>query len=201
MNDIKIIIAENITALRQKNGLTQGQLAEELNYTDKAVSKWERGDSLPDVTVLLSIARRFGVTLDYLVTRHAPDAAPAPAPERKRIIRNHAAITGMSILLVWLIATLVFISLDAAKQYASWHWLVFLYAVPLSLVVWLVFNIIWFDRKRNYLIVSLLMWAVLTSLYLTLLAAGINFWLLFLLGIPGQIIILLWSSLRYGKNK
>ena len=201
MNDIKLVIAENIASLRQQRGMTQTELADKLNYTDKAVSKWERGDSLPDVTVLVSLASLFGVTLDDLVSRHAPEAPVTAAPEQKRVLRNHAAITGMGIILVWLVATLVYVSLDALKSGHVWRWLMFLYAVPVSLIVWLVFNSVWFKRKRNYLIVSILMWTVLTALYLTLLYFKVNLWALFFLGIPGQIIILLWSSLRYGKNK
>ena len=200
MNDIKLVIAENIASLRQQNGMTQSALAEKLNYTDKAVSKWERGESLPDVAVLVAVASFFGVTLDDLVSHHAPSSPVAAAPEKKRVTRNHAAITGIGILLVWLVATMIYVSLDAAKSGHSWRWLTFLYAVPVSYVVWLVFNSIWFSRKRNYLIVSSLMWTALAALYVTLLLLGRNLWALFILGIPGQIIILLWSFLRYEKT-
>ena len=48
MNNIKSIIAQNITDLRRAKGLTQLELAEQLNYSDKAVSKWERAESMPD---------------------------------------------------------------------------------------------------------------------------------------------------------
>ena len=67
MDEIKLIIARNITDLRRKNNMTQAELAEKLNYSDKAVSKWERGESLPDVTVLKCIADTFRVTVDYLL--------------------------------------------------------------------------------------------------------------------------------------
>ena len=67
MEDIKPIIAKNITALRQGAKMTQIELAERLNYSDKSVSKWERAESLPDITVLKAIADMFEVPLDYLV--------------------------------------------------------------------------------------------------------------------------------------
>ncbi|MDD6251820.1 MAG: helix-turn-helix transcriptional regulator, partial [Oscillospiraceae bacterium] len=70
MENIKAIVAKNITQLRLAKGMTQLELAEILNYSDKAVSKWERGDSIPDITVLTKIADMFGVTLDYLVRPH-----------------------------------------------------------------------------------------------------------------------------------
>ena len=67
MDENKRIVADNITALRTAKKLTQSQLAEMLNYSDKSVSKWERGDSVPDVFVLKKIADIFGVTVDWLL--------------------------------------------------------------------------------------------------------------------------------------
>ena len=78
MDDLKLIVAANITDLRKKNNITQAELAQRLNYTDKAVSKWERGESLPDVAVLKQIADIFSVKIDYLVTAEHPDKAPEP---------------------------------------------------------------------------------------------------------------------------
>lgn len=67
MSDIKSNVAKNITELRILNNMTQMELAEKLNYSDKTISKWERGDSSPDISVLVELADLFGVTLDYLV--------------------------------------------------------------------------------------------------------------------------------------
>ncbi len=199
MENLKLIIAKNIADLRRRDGITQIQLAERLNYSDKAVSKWERGDSIPDVTVLKEIADLFGVSLDYLVEQeHTEKSLPRQTLMEK--IKNHAVITGMCILLVWLIATLIFVIIDATNKNAHFHGLVFLYAVPVSMIVWLVFNSIWFNRRRNFLIISLLMWSVLGAFYISALLFSLNIWQIFLLGIPGQIIILMWSRLGYRKK-
>ena len=61
MNDIKQTIADNLVGYRKKAGLTQQQLAEKLNYSDKAVSKWERAEAIPDVVVLKTIADIYGI--------------------------------------------------------------------------------------------------------------------------------------------
>lgn len=200
MEEIKLIISKNITQLRQAKGMTQIELAEKLNYSDKAVSKWERGESIPDVTVLAKVADMFGVTLDYLV--HPHKSADSNAIKLSDTIRkrNHIFITGISILLVWLIATLTFVVVDLIPVSTAIQWFFFIYAVPVSSIVWLVFNSIWFNRKRNYLIVSILVWSILFSLHITFWYYGINIWLIYLLGIPGQIIIILWSRLKYKNN-
>lgn len=59
--------SENITRLRQAQGLTQEVLADHIGVTKASVSKWERGQSLPDAPVLAELASFFGVTLDELV--------------------------------------------------------------------------------------------------------------------------------------
>lgn len=202
MEDIKPIIAKNITALRQGAKLTQIELAERLNYSDKAVSKWERAESIPDVTVLKAIADMFQVPLDYLV-RENPELPVVPeeteqAPSKKR---NHKVITALSILLVWFVAAVVFVILDIALPNTKLHYLAFAFAVPVSMIVWLVMNSIWFIRRHNYLIISLLMWTTLVSVVLTLTLVGHSVWKLMILGVFGQVIIATWSKMQYRQKK
>lgn len=205
MKEIKAIIAKNISELRLQNSMTQIELAQKLNYSDKAVSKWERGESVPDIGVLTEIADLFGVPLDYLVreehTVNYTETQIAMQQENKaRRIKNHGLITGIAIILVWLVATLVFVIIDMATTSATAHWLCFAYAVPATMIVWLIFNSIWFKHSRNYVIISLLVWTVLLALFVTFLPFKIYLWQLFYVGIPAQVIILMWSRLNFRKN-
>lgn len=208
MYDVKPIAAENITALRQAAGMTQLELAQKLNYSDKAVSKWERGESVPDVSVLYEISRLFGVSVDYLITDHkngsSPEAPAAPtaprneARDEKKRKRNRAFITAMSVILVWLVATVVYVVLDIAlRDGAVMHVLAFVYAPAASCVVWLVLNTVWFSRRRNFLIISLLMWTLLCAVAVTVYLCGVAIWQIMALGVPGQVMIVLWSKLRF----
>jgi transcriptional regulator with XRE-family HTH domain len=202
VEDIKPIIAKNITALRQGAKLTQIELAERLNYSDKAVSKWERAESIPDITVLKAIADMFEVPLDYLV-RENPEVPliqeePQTVPVKKR---NRKVVTALSILLVWFVAAVVFVVLDMVALDTKLHFLSFAYAVPVSMIVWLVMNSIWFTRHHNYWIISLLMWTALGSVVLTLMLCGFNVWQLMILGVLGQVIIATWSKIQYHHKK
>ena len=202
MEDIKSIIAENIVQLRKNRGMTQIELAEKLSYSDKAVSKWERGESVPDISVLKSIADLFGVTVDYLITadndpRELDDSAEVEARAKRRK-RTHVMVAGMSVLLVWLVASFIFVPIDIATSGIYYHWLAFAFAVPVSMLVWLIFNAMWFNRRRNYLIISLMVWTLIAAIHLTVLMFGYNIWQFYLFGIPGQLIIILWSKI--GKN-
>ncbi len=199
MNDLKQIIAKNIADLRISEKMTQLDLAEKLNYSDKAISKWERGESIPDIAVLKEIADLFEVSLDYLVEAEHP-VKPVNSAKKKTRFQNHAFITGISIILVWLISTLIFVVIDLAHV-TNKHWLSFIFAIPASMIVWLVFNSIWFNHRRNFLIVSLLMWSVLLAFFIAFVTFGFSVWQVLFLGIPGQVIILLWSRIRRSPQK
>lgn len=200
MDDLRLIIAKNISELRRTAEMTQFELAERLNYSDKAVSKWERGESVPDIAVLKNIADIFSVTVDYLL-EEAHAKKRFDKPQNKIRLANRGFITGMSITLVWLIALLVFVTGDMFReQLLGFHRLVFLWAVPITFIVWLVLNSVWFNKRRNFLIISFLMWTSLAAIHVSLIALfDINVRFIYLLGIPGQIIILFWSFIR-SKN-
>ena len=204
MEDLKPIIAKNIIDLRRTADITQAQLAEKLNYSDKAVSKWERGDAIPSITTLKEIADHFGVTVDYLISadHEAENQIKREFTERQR--RNRLIITLLSTMIVWLVATIVYVSISVTTEFrVSKAWLVFVFAVPLSCIVTLIFNSIWGKSKLNYLIISLLLWTMLISLCLVLILSlqKAYFWLLLAIGVPSQIIILLSSGLKIRRKK
>lgn len=195
MEDLKNIIAGNIGQLRRQTGMTQIELAERLNYSDKAVSKWERGESLPDIVTLKEIADLFSVSVDYLLRPDHPKETELKREFSRRQRRNHRLITAMSCVLVWLVATFLFVNFELLPVSIPSHWLCFVYAGPATAIVLLVFNCVWGDMKHNYWIVSVLLWTAIASVYLT--ALRYNWWLIFVIGVPAQIIIGLWAGLRY----
>lgn len=192
MEELRRTIGKNIVQLRAHAKLTQAEFAAQLHYTDKAVSKWERGDSVPDIAVLKQIADLFGVTVDYLLQEHAEDERIQLAEQVKDKRRNHLIISLISIMGVWCIGLFVFSVVYAVTH--IWLWQTFITALPISCIVALVFNSIWGKRRWNYGIISLLLWSVLALVYLLLLAY--NPWSIFLLGIPGELLIFLSSRIR-----
>ena len=199
---LKAQIGENIAAYRKNAGLTQAGLGEKLNYSDKAVSKWERGESIPDVLTLVQLAEQFDITVGDLLAD--PDALPGnPGTLEKAMSQvsekalkrkpNKNVILGLSSTLVWFVALLVFVitsSFDALKPYC---WLIFLFAIPANAIVLLSLRSAWHDFRWNQGLISTIVWGSLLAVYMTVLVSfHYNFWKLFLLGIPGQIAIFLW---------
>ena len=196
MDELKNIIASNISALRKQSGMTQAELAEKLCYSDKAISKWERGESIPDVIILKQVADLFSVTVDYLLTPHE-DSDPLPVTDEAQRRRNHLLISAVSAGSVWLFATALFIMFQIFRiTIPVGSWMIFIYAIPVFLTVALVFNCIWGTKSVRSVIVSLLMWSILIAVCLTFRNTGI--WLLLIIGAPAQIVILL--SFGIGKK-
>lgn len=192
MDELKIKqnIAKNIAALRTRDRLTQAELAEKLNYSDKAISKWERAESIPDVTVLKRIADMFGVTVDYIIS----DATETEIPKSNASKKNRDLISGVSVAGVWVLATIVFAIIWIISGSLRNAWLVFPAAFPVSSILLIVFNSIWGSRKRffNQIYVSLLVWSILVFVYLAvLMLAGQNLWAIFFIGIPAEAVVFL----------
>jgi Predicted transcriptional regulators len=194
MSDLKQIIARNIATLRKESRMTQVELAEKTNYTDKAVSKWERGESLPDIEVIKTIADQFGVTLDYLVQEEHKEA-DKPARQHARITNNRIVITCMAVSGVWLVAAILFFFMNMRGFVETWK--LFAGAVPASFVILLIFNAIWGKKLFNHIILSFLVWTMLAFAYA--MALGSNLVFIFCIGVPLQVLIILWSRIR-GKQ-
>lgn len=192
MNNLKKIIANNLIILRKEHKLTQSELAEKLNYSDKAISKWEKGETLPDIEVLSKIADMYGVSFDYLIHEGSRE-------EKRQYIKNDHInkffISLLAVSVVWILASIIFIYLYTIQQIIVWN--VFIWAIPLSFLV-----LILSSRKLQFkdftpYYISLLVWSFLASIYLQFLQY--NLWLIFIVGIPIQISIILWTKIN--KNK
>ncbi len=206
MNDekLKIRIGTNIALFRKRAGLTQAGLAGILNYSDKAISKWERGESIPDVVTMVQLAEQFGVTINDLLS----DPNELPQGETSRLEKamtqvsekalkrkaNKNVIQALSSILVWFVALLIFVVISSFD--IPYSWIAFFYALPVNAIVLLSLRSAWHDFRWNRPLISLIMWGFLLSIHATLLVfLQFNMWKLFLLGIPGELAIMLWFRL------
>ena len=205
MNDeeLKAILGVNIASYRKRQRLTQAGLAEKLNYSDKAVSKWERGESMPDVLTLMQLSELFGISVNDLLTdpKRLPEQTGTVVGKMEKAVEktlkrkaNKHSILGLSSLIVWFVATLIFVIVSTLDIPNSW--IAFIYAIPANGVVLLCLRSAWRDFRWNQSLVSMIIWGVLLSLHLSLLVfAQMNVWKLFLLGIPGQLAVFFWFRL------
>ena len=209
---LKQRIGSNIASYRKNAGLTQAGLAEKLNYSDKAVSKWERGESIPDVLTLMDLADLFSVTVNDLICD--PNELPGnPGKLEKAMTQvsekalkrkaNKNVILALSSTLVWFVALLAFVILSSFDFLEKYSCLLFFFAVPANAIVLLSLRSAWHDFRWNKALITIIVWGFIVAIHATLLIVfRYNFWKLYLLGIPGQIAIYLWFRMfRPAKEK
>ena len=199
--DINAIIGKNLLKLRKDKKLTQMEVAEKFNYSDKSISKWEKGESLPSVEVLCELAEFYGVSLDDLTNRNENLTEIEPKKQKKnkkeptpRMFSTHLLVALISVGAVWLCATILFVML---KIFCNINYFMsFLWAGVLSCIVLIIFNAIWGRMRYLFPILTALLWLLLVSLQLQIyLPTEINIWPIYFLGIPLQVLIILWGVL------
>lgn len=196
MDERRAAVASNLIRLRMHAGMTQAELGEKLNYSDKSVSKWERGDSVPDVFVLKQIADIYGVTVDYLLEAEHEERSFMIDPKEDHYTTD--VITMITLLGVWTLALCIFIG--GWLLCDSLFWEIFVYAVPVSLTVLLILHSIWRRGEKNFRIIAALILSIFLTAYLTFLPE--NPWQLFLIVVPAELVVFLsYKIKKHRKNQ
>lgn len=194
--DIKNIISKNLIFLRKSKNMTQKDLAEKLNYSDKAISRWELGENLPNIDTLNNICEFYNIDFNWLITEHENDKVEH---RKKQDDKNYIKITIaiLSIVCCYTLATILFVYKQMMSKVIDWQ--VFIWALPISFIILSICSQLWW-RKLTPTFISLAMWTLILSIFLSLIAET-NAWPLFLLGCPFQVIIILLAILHNSKNK
>ena len=129
-------IGKNISLYRKAHGDTQAALGQKLNYSDKAISKWERGESLPDVYVLTQIAALYDVTVGNLIGESKPRIQASP--------HLHLYVFLLTAALIFVIATILVVTFELFNVPFN-TWLFLLYAAALSAVAAVVYTWLWWN--------------------------------------------------------
>ena len=157
--EIRLNFSRNLLALRKSKGLSQVQLAEILGYTDKAVSKWEKNETIPDITSLSAIADYFNITVDDLISNRN-------VVKKSNKKRTHIRITISSIAICFFVSAVIYLIL--ALKNISKSYVTVPFAFLTSGIVLIVFSCLWFKRLYVYLGVSLTIWstAIIAMIFL-----------------------------------
>ena len=198
-NNQQELLAKNLVYYRKASGLTQLELAEKFNYSDKSISKWERGEGFPDVFVLKSLADFYGITVDDFYLEEHKKISVKQTQNRKQIY-----IRLLSVAIGWLVTVLTFFLLNTLlhDDVAFKPWLVFIYGLLVTSIIWLVWEFIYHRPFLRMLATSAVVWSAAGSLYLTfLIVMNLNLYLIFVVAVPLQVLEVLWFLYRRKKNK
>ena len=210
-SDFRKRVGNNISYYRKANALTQSALGEKLNYSDKAVSKWERGESVPDVYVLYQMSELFQCNVSDIIGQSSKeditDEKLSEMAKQKQFRR--IMITSLSVGLLWLVASVIYFVTDLIVNGVyeigkTDFTLVFLYAVPASFVITLVFSKLWGRIWQQAGSVSGILWGGILAL--TVSFNVFNFaessgYKIIIAGVFFQILIVLWYVMRKKSEK
>lgn len=194
MSDIKQIIANNLISLRKKHNLTQNELAEKLNYSDNAISRWERAEVTPNIETLEQISQLFNIPITSLLEDNALEVDKEY--EKKQKI-NKLAVILIFVSLIWFVATIAFVYGKLIFNINLWQ--IFIWAVPCTCLIMLPFNKFWGKYIYQFVIISVFQWSTIACVYLQFIQY--NMWLIFIIGIPVQIALAIWAFIKPKGNK
>ena len=191
LSELKLITASNIIKLRTGAGMTQAELGAALNYSDKTISKWERGEAIPDAYVLTQMGELFGVTVDELLSSHTK-WEPAPEVEGET---EHSYSVGMiiavTVLGVWTLALTAFVALWLVGII---RWQIFAVALPISVLTYLVLICV-FGRKRHLqYVIACFVFSLFISVYLLFVQE--NPWQIFLICALAEVLVFLSCNIK-----
>ncbi len=196
--NFNMVVAKNLASYRKLNGFTQLDLAEKLNYSDKAISKWERGECLPDVYTLNLIADLYEISVNDLLS----SKPKLKTPSKKT---GKFFVPLLSITAVWLVAILSFFFLEIFLPNGKSNYLAFIVAIPVCFIILTIFTCIYHNFVGEFISISALVWTIILTLDIsfTSIYSGISF--LYVVGIPLQVAIILWFAFKWfikrRKNK
>lgn len=197
MENLNQIFAENLIKLRKSKKITQLELSEKLHYSDRNISKWENGTSLPTCDTLKELASFFGVSMDYFFEEHNKVEMLSNEDDGRRL---KLIIIGLAMFGALFVSVVCFVSF---YNFFNVSWLSFVWGIVLCSIIGIIFTSIWFNRSHYlFLFISLLVWTGIAASYLTVLMVNnLNLWYLFFVGIPPQLAIFVWSRMPIYRKK
>ena len=196
------LLAKNLAYYRKASGLTQLELADKFNYSDKSVSKWERGEGFPDIFVLKSLADFYGITVDDF---YQSEHKAVKVSQNKK--RKQTYLKLLSIGINWLVTILTFFLLNTllsrfAPEATFEPWLTFIYGTLTTGIILLVWEFIYHNRFLRMIATSIIIWTAALSLFLTFLVVlKLALPLLFVVAIPLEVLEIIWYLFRRNRKR
>lgn len=184
MNDIRQTVSQNLIKIRKQNNLTQAELSNKINYSDNAISRWEKGEVLPSLETLQTLSLIYNVPLAFFIEEHE-DSETKIYNSKKRSLSF--AIMSSAILSVLSICALIFLLLH--NYTGKFYYNCFVWGAPvIAFIVRQTIKVCYKD-KLFLLTSSIFSWSLLFAIYFQWFS--LNIWPIFLIGMPVQITLIL----------
>lgn len=197
MKNLNSIVSKNLIKYRNLAGLTQKALAKKLNYSDKSISKWEKGERIPDFSVLVELSELYQIKVDDFLDNSTPEQEILIS--KRYINRKHILWCALSIGIVLLVASIVFFVLSMSKSTYEIAFYSFIYAIPVIGIVLLILSLLWWNTICNIIFTSLIDWGIILVFVITI--KNIKPLPIIILGIALELIIVIFYHLLNKKRE
>lgn len=195
MEELEQIVSENLIALRKSKHLTQQELATELGYSDKLISKWELGKSIPSVDKLILLANFYNVSLDQIVKK---DGCKKSIKQKYKDanMTNKVVIMAMAGTFILFVAVAVFINSIFSGGPATW--IAFIYMIPAIGLVDGILDFRFYGKNvALWILLSIAVWGILFAVAIHFFYyMDQNIFYILLVGIPLQIALVLFGQFK-----
>lgn len=194
LNELKLVAASNIIRLRTGKGMTQAELGALLNYSDKTISKWERGEAIPDAYVLTQLSELFGVSVDFILSSHDKWEKPKEneVEEVRYSVERVIAIVVIGVLTAFLIAFVTLWLMGIVE------WRLFLFAISSALLAYLVMICVYKRKRQLQYVIALFVASLFVIVYFFLPTS--NPWQLFLVLVPAEVLVFLACNVKKHRH-
>ena len=192
MENIREIVAKNLVTLRKENNLTQVELAQKINFSDKAISRWEKGEVLPDIETLQKLSAVFSVPMSTILEAHEDK------PKTKLVKPTKKEILSQLFLIceIWVIMSVAYAYINIARGVNLWQ--IFLWGVPATALFLLYQNRKTTNNLLNFIYGTLFVWSFITCLFLHMIE--FHPWYFYILGVPIQGMLIVRYVFNYRKD-
>ena len=197
--EVKNLVAQNMAVFRKKCGLTQSELADKLNYSDKSVSKWERAEGIPDFYVLTKMADIFGVGVGDFLLKEGQKAKSVKEDIAPLSRRSKLVITALAVALVWLFATVLYFVFSIVGMESLYLGLVYYCAIPVSAIVTTVFTMLWFPKLYSGISVAVLIWSLAFGTFFYIPLSAMKY--VFAIAAALQVLEVLWYVFLWLRSR
>ena len=189
--ELKLITASNLINLRTAHGMTQAELGAKLNYSDKTISKWERGEAIPDAFVLTQIAELFGVTVDDLLSSNSKWEPPPDESAGPEFVYSTDRIIALVMVGIFTLSLTVFVTLWMLRII---EWRVFLVGLSAALLTYMILDLVLKKGRHLQYVLALFVLSLFVLAYFFLPKS--NPWQLFLLAAPAVALVFLACNIK-----
>lgn len=193
MENIREIISQNITHLRKEKNLTQVELAKKINFSDKAISRWEKGEVVPDIETIYALSEIFEVPVSAILEKK--DTTDDKSKKKNNIKQNILAQIFLSCE-IWLILCVIYTYINITTETSLWQ--IFVWGVPATSLLLGLFNIKNKNNIGSFVCGTVLVWSLITCIYLHLLYS--NPWYIFFIGLPLQGLLIVRYIFNYKQK-